>query len=186
MYYENKRQFYIKQYGPVTLVVIISVILIISGIYLTLNPNNQPKLEQAKNNKPKEEVIETSSFTFTKLAEKGTVTGVNGIAVVVKTDDGTEEINLIGVKENSKYTDLSNKIKLDLVGKQVTIDYDEEKTIGGKIYGYIYVDNTLYNETLIANGYCELKAERVNINKLDVLVQAQILARNKMLGIWEY
>jgi endonuclease YncB( thermonuclease family) len=81
---------------------------------------------------------------------------------------------------------LSNKIKLDLVGKQVTIDYDEEKTIGGKIYGYIYVDNTLYNENLIANGYCELKAERININKLDVLVQAQILARNKMLGIWEY
>lgn len=185
MYYENKRQFYISQYGPATLVVIISIVLITSGIYLTLNSNSIPKTEVAKKDIP-QEVVETSSYKYTELAEKGEVTGVNNLAVVVKTENGTMEVNLIGVKLNANYPKLSDKIKTDLIGKKVTIDYDVQKTINGKIYGYVYSDNSLYNEDLLEGGYCELKAERTNVNKLDVLVQAQIAARNKTVGIWQY
>lgn len=184
MYYENKRQFYIKQYGPAVLIVLISIILVISGIYLTLNSNKINNVVVAKNDD--EKTVEVNSYTYTNLSENGTVIDIKDVTVIVKTKECTEEINLIGVRKNIKYPDLTNKMKIDLVGKEVTIDYDTQKLIDGKIYGYIFLDNKLYNETLIANGYCELKAERINVNKLDILVQAQILARNKMLGIWEY
>ena len=58
---------------------------------------------------------------------------------------------------------------------------NEEK---GKTYGYLYVDNTFYNEILLQEGLANLRAERNNINKLDVLAKAQISARNQGLGIW--
>lgn len=185
MYYENKRQFYIRQYGPATLVIVISLVLITAGIYLTLHSTSVPNNEVAEKKQP-QKVVETSSYKYTELAEKGKVTGVNNLAVVVKTESGTIEVNLIGVKFNSNYPKLSDKIKTDLVEKNVTIDYDAEKTINGEIYGYVFVNDSLYNEDLLQNGYCELKAERTNVNKLDVLVQAQIAARNKTAGIWQY
>ena len=183
MYYNNKTQFYITQYGPAALVIVISVVLIITGIYLTLNSTSVPVAEVPT--KPSEEVVETDAYEYTKLAEKGKVTGTNNLAVIVETENGKQEVNLIGVKLNSNYPKLAEKIKNDLVGKKVTVDYDVQKSINGKVYGYVYVDGALYNEKLIAEGYCELKAERTNVNKLDVLVQAQIAARNNTLGIWE-
>ena len=183
MYYNNKTQFYITQYGPAALVIVISVVLIITGIYLTLNSTSVPVAEVPT--KPSEEVVETDAYEYTKLAEKGKVTGTNNLAVIVETENGKQEVNLIGVKLNSNYPKLAEKIKKDLVGKKVTVDYDVQKSINGKVYGYVYVDGALYNEKLIAEGYCELKAERTNVNKLDVLVQAQIAARNNTLGIWE-
>ena len=60
------------------------------------------------------------------------------------------------------------------------------KTEAGKVYGYIYVDGTLYNETLLAKGLAELRPERQNVDKLDILVAAQIKARHEGLGIWKY
>ena len=48
----------------------------------------------------------------------------------------------------------------------------------------LYINNTFYNETLLQNGLANLRAERNNINKLDVLAKAQIDARNQGLGIW--
>ena len=88
--------------------------------------------------------------------------------------------------QNDKNTELPKTIANDLKGKTVTVDYDNVKTENGKVYGYIYVDGTLYNETLLAKGLAELRPERQNIDKLDLLVAAQIKARHNGLGIWKY
>lgn len=190
MYYENKKQFYIKQYGPAIAIIAVSLVLIISGIYLSLNSNTLPKEQQVaegKNNPPiVNETVETDANKPVSFAESGKVKNINGLAVVVETEAGTIEINLIGIEQNKKYPNLSTKIEEELKGKDIKIGYDNEKLENNKIYGYIYLNDKLYNATLLENGYAELRTERTNINKLDQLAAAQMKARKNCAGIWAY
>lgn len=200
MYYENKRSFYIKQYGPVAVVVVILIALIATGIMVGfnyMNGNNnvvaevpEEKVENKVENKAEEVkpevVVDTNSYTLTKEAITGKVTSVNGTVITVKSENSTYDINLIGIMENDKNPELSKTISNNLKDKTVTVDFGNVKTENGKIYGYIYLDNTLYNKTLLAKGLAELRPERTNIEKLDILVAAQIEARHNGLGIWAY
>ena len=182
MYYENKRSFYIKQYGPAALVIVAALALIVVGVIIGLRSMNGGNVVAEKPN----EVIDSNAYTYTSEAITGTVTTVNGLTVTVNSNNETYDINLIGIMQSDKNTELPKTIANDLKGKTVTVDYDNVKTEDGKVYGYIYVDNTLYNETLLAKGLAELRPERQNINKLDILVAAQIKARHEGLGIWKY
>ena len=184
MYYENKRSFYIKQYGPMALVIVISLALIVTGVVIGVKSMNGDNVAE-KPNKPAE-VVDTNSYTYTENAITGKVTKVNGLTVTVEANNKTYDINPIGIMVNDKNPDLSKTIASDLQGKTVTVDYDNVKTENGKVYGYIYLNDTLYNETLLAKGQAELRVERQNVNKLDVLVAAQIKARHEGLGIWSY
>lgn len=190
MYYENKKQFYIKQYGPAIAIIAVSLVLIMSGIYLSLNSNTAPKEQQIaeENINPPvvDETLETNSSTPISFEESGKVKSINGIAVVIETATGTMEINLIGIDQHRLYPNLSTKISEDLKDKDVKIGYDLEKIENNKIYGYIYLNDKLYNATLLENGLAELRAERTNINKLDELAAAQMKARKNCSGIWAY
>ena len=190
MYYENKRSFYIKQYGPVALVIVAALALVVTGVFIGFRSMDKSNVvaEQPKPvEKPVEEVVvDTNSYAFTEDSITGTVTAVNGLTVTVNSNNSTYDINLIGIMQNDKNTELPKTIANDLKGKTVTVDYDNVKTENGKVYGYIYVDNTLYNETLLAKGLAELRPERQNIDKLDVLLAAQLKARHEGLGIWQY
>ncbi|MBQ8043013.1 MAG: thermonuclease family protein [Clostridia bacterium] len=189
MYYENKRSFYIKQYGPVALVIVAALALIVTGVVIGFNSMNNSNVV-AENPKPQEQVsqpvVDSNAYTYTAEAITGTVTSTNGLTVTVNSNNSTYDINLIGIMQNDKNTELPRTIANDLKGKTVTVDYDNVKTEDGKVYGYIYVDGTLYNETLLAKGLAELRPERQNIDKLDLLVAAQIKARHEGLGIWKY
>lgn len=192
MYYENKRSFYIKQYGPMTLVIVAALALVVTGVVIGFNSmgnsnvvaeNPQPQQQVQAQQQP---VVDTNAYAYTSEAITGTVTSVNGLTVTVNSNNSTYDVNLIGIMQNDKNTELPKTIANDLKGKTVTVDYDTVKTEDGKVYGYIYVDGTLYNETLLAKGLAELRPERQNVDKLDVLVAAQIKARHEGLGIWKY
>ena len=180
MYYENKRSFYIKQYGPAALVIVAALALIVTGVVIGLRTMNESNVVA---NQP---VVDTNAYTYTSQAITGTVTATNGLTVTVNSNNETYDINLIGIMQNDKNKELPKTIAKDLKGKTVTVDYDNVKTEDGKVYGYIYVNGTLYNETLLAKGLAELRPERQNIDKLDLLVAAQIKARHEGLGIWKY
>ena len=202
MYYENKRSFYIKQYGPVAIVVLIAFVLLVAGVLIgvkSMNNSNvvaekpkqdtvkSEKVETVKTEEVKSEevkIVDTNAYTYTESSMTGKVTKVNGLTVTVESNNSTYDINLIGIMLNDKNPELSTTMKDDLVGKTVTVDYDNVKTEDGKVYGYIYIDNVLYNKTLLANGLAELRPERQNIDKLDVLLAAQIDARHEGKGIW--
>ena len=187
MYYENKRSFYIKQYGPAALVIVAALALIVAGVVIGLRSMNNSNVVAENPNTPvQSQPIASNAYTYTAEAITGTVTAVNGLTVTVNSNNSTYDVNLIGIMQNDNNTELPKTIANDLKGKTVTVDYDNVKTENGKVYGYIYVDNTLYNETLLAKGLAELRPERHNIEKLDVLVAAQIKARHEGLGIWKY
>lgn len=175
MYYENKQTFYIKQYGPAVAIIVISIAMIVTGLVIGFGTNNVAKAP-----------AENNAYTYSKDAITGTVKSVNGLTITVVADGEEYLINMIGIEENKRNKDLSKTISEDLTGKKVTVDFDTVKSEKGKTYGYIYLDNTFYNETLLAKGLAELRTERNNINKLDVLVAAQINARHEGLGIWAY
>ena len=176
MYYENKRTFYIKQYGPAVAVIIISIALIVTGLVIGFTPEN--------NHVAVVTPIENDAYEYTKQAIKGTVKEVNGITVTLVSNGEEHEINLIGIESTKDTEALTNRMSLDLTGKTVVVDFDTVKSEKGKTYGYLYIENDFYNETLLESGLANLRAERNNINKLDVLVKAQISARNQGLGIW--
>ena len=186
MYYENKRSFYIKQYGPIALVIVAALALIVTGVVIGFNSMGTSNVVAEKPQQVETPVIDTNAYTYTAEAITGTVTNINGLTVTVNSNNSTYDVNLIGIMQNYKNTELPKTIANDLKGKTVTVDYDTVKTENGKVYGYIYVDGTLYNETLLAKGLAELRPERQNIDKLDVLVAAQIKARHEGLGIWKY
>lgn len=186
MYYENKRSFYIKQYGPIALVIVAALALIVTGVVIGLRSMNGSNVVAENPNKPGQEVVDTNSYSYTESAITGTVISVDGLTVTVNSNNSTYDVNLIGIMQNDKNTELPKTIANDLKGKTVTVDYDNVKTENGKVYGYIYVDGTLYNEMLLAKGLAELRPERQNIDKLDILVAAQIKARHQGLGIWKY
>lgn len=188
MYYENKRTFYIKQYGPAALILLIALVLIGTGIYLGLKPEDNKLIANNGNtdNNTPTEVMSTNSYTLSDQAYEGKVIAVNGLSIKVEANGTESQIYLIGIKQNKNNKELSKKISNDLVGQTVTIDFDTVKVEDGKTYAYVYVNKSLYNETLLLNGYAELKAERQNINKLDVLLAAQLTAKHDMKGIWSY
>jgi len=187
MYYENKRTFYIKQYGPAALILLVALVLIGTGIYLAVKPdaNNLQANKDNTNNTPSE-VITTNQYTLSDQAYEGKVIAVNGLSIKIEANGSINEVNLIGIKQNKNNKSLSNKISEDLTGKNVTVDFDSVKVEGGKTYAYIYVNKSLYNETLLAQGLAELRPEKQNINKLDVLLAAQLTAKHDMKGIWSY
>ena len=69
---------------------------------------------------------------------------VNGLTVTVNSNNSTYDINLIGIMQNDKNTELPKTIANDLKGKTVTVDYDNVKTENGKtawvctVCGYVY------------------------------------------------
>lgn len=185
MYYENKRTFYIKQYGPAALLLLVALILIGTGIYIAVKSDSND-LKANNTGKEPSEIITTNQYSLTDQAYEGKVVAVNGLTIRVETNGAVNDINLIGIKQNKNNKNLSNKISEDLVGKTVTIDFDNVKVEDGKTYGYVYIDKNLYNEILLVQGLAELRAEKQNINKLDVLLAAQLSAKHEMKGIWSY
>ena len=175
MYYENKKMFYIKQYGPAVAVIIISIALIVTGLVIGFTPDSKVASVTP---------VEKDAYTYTKQAIKGTVKEVNGITVTLVSNGEEHEINLIGIESTKNTEALTNRMATDLTGKNVVVDFDTVKSEKGKTYGYLYIENDFYNETLLESGLANLRAERNNINKLDVLAKAQIEARNQGLGIW--
>ncbi len=180
MYYENKRTFYLKQYGPAIVLVFIALILIGTGIYIAFKPNSNDIIA---NNDPSEIV---NSYVLSDQAYEGKVISTNGLGITVEANGITSEVYLIGVRQSKYNQELSNQISKDLVNKTVTVDFDSVKLENDKVYAYIYIDGTLYNETLLAQGQAELRPERQNINKLDILLAAELEAQHNGIGIWEY
>lgn len=185
MYYENKRTFYIKQYGPAALMLLIALVLIGTGIYIAVKPNENNLHASNTNNAPTE-VITTNQYTLSDQAYEGKVIAVNGLSIKIEANGSVNDVNLIGIKQNKNNKNLSNQISSDLMGKTVTVDFDNVKVENGKTYAYVYVNKSLYNEILLVQGLAELRAEKQNINKLDVLLAAQLTAKHEMKGIWSY
>lgn len=72
-----------------------------------------------------------------------------------------------------------------LEGQSVTLQFDEEREDQfGRLLAYVRLDNALFNETLLRQGYAQLYTVTPNNRYEARFRQAQQQARKKELGIW--
>ena len=202
MYYDNKTSFYIRQYGPKVLVLMFSIFLIASGVFIFMantSTGNNPQ-NVASN---KDEIVEQDSLqnehkltVSTKLSEE-----LNSLNILDKTtkvlvkditadgkiaiihNDYIYNVNLIGI-DYSKSTDRISILN-NLKDKEVYIAFDKIKSDEKGIYVYLYLeDGVLYNKSILEDGLAMLKVERNNTSLLDELLQGQLTARANLSGIW--
>lgn len=62
MYYDNKSTFYIKQYGPAVFTIVISLVLVLGGLYIYLSSN--------RNNKPQDTLVAKNNVQDVQLVEQ--------------------------------------------------------------------------------------------------------------------
>lgn len=220
MYYDNKSTFYIKQYGPRVLVIMISILLVASGIYIYLastlnikpqvNVAEEPTEVQEVAANESEQIVETNSLQneteadteseleiSTTISKKladlkpldksdiGTVKSVtDNNTVIVNIDNKNLEINLIGVDFSRSNADVVNTLRSDLEGKEVKLAFDKMKVKDMKLYGYIYIGETLYNASILEKGQAIVKIESTNTSLIDTLISAQTKAKLNKTGIW--
>lgn len=204
MYYNNKTTFYVRQYGPVVLIVLLSVLFIGSGVLIYLNNsalNKAPSetivasnnLENTVNEKGQSTVKQDTSllpaeFESLDVLEKSSkielieITSSNQLVVSAKSKRFSVE--LIGVDLSKTSQEVMDSIYQELINANLELAFDKTKYTKKVAYAYIYKDGTLYNEKLLEEGKATLKSEKTNNSLNDTLAAAQAYAKQTRSGIW--
>ena len=75
--------------------------------------------------------------------------------------------------------------KNQLEGQKVRLEFDVEKRDRyGRTLAYVWVDNKLFNETLVAKGFGQVDTYPPNVKYVDRFRRAQRAARNNDRGLW--
>lgn len=95
-----------------------------------------------------------------------------------ETVDPRREVGCYG-KEASEFT------KTRLVGKEIRLEKDVSETDKYKrLLRYVWIDDTLFNEELIREGYAQVSTYPPDVKYKDRFLVAQEDARNNKKGLW--
>ena len=114
---------------------------------------------------------------------------------VVFEDNSTSRVRLIGVdtpelsSTNSVIISQAKKAKQftyeQLFNANVELEYDIEKTDKyGRLLAYVWINNSLFNNMLVKNGYAYISTYPPNIKYVDTFTSSQSYAQEKCLGLW--
>lgn len=150
MYYDNKSTFYIKQYGPAVFTIVISLVLVLGGlyIYLSSNRNNRPQdtlvakdvteqqqivlnensetTNSLQEVKPKEEKKEVEVVEKEETKKEET----KPVVAEVETKEVTEKVNVNDIKiSNTLSSELKKLSKLEKLNDVKVLGIDDNKNI---------------------------------------------------------
>ena len=162
MYYDNKSTFYIKQYGPAVFTIVISLVLVLGGlyIYLSSNRNNKPQETLVAKNVTEEQQITLNENTETtnslqevetkKESENEIVDKKENVVEEVKPvvaeiepkEEVTETIEKVNVNDiktsNTLSSDLARLSKLSKSKDAKVLGVDDNKNIIIELSGISY------------------------------------------------
>jgi micrococcal nuclease len=121
---------------------------------------------------------------------------VDGDTFEINIDGKKEKVRLIGVdtpetkkpntpvmyygKEASDYT------KKRLEHKTVTLEWDiDKRDTYQRLLAYVWIDDELYNRTLVKEGYARIATFPPNVKYVDLFKKDQEEARKKNTGLWK-
>lgn len=208
MYYENKSSFYIRQYGFKILIIVLIILIAGAGLHIYINIKKKTptvdltkqtqEIENKQNATPSSEETEvTQNIASISLPEKleslkplekkaVKITSVesNGEVIII---DGETRIKgkLIGLDFNFVEPDTIYQMGQDLINKQTEIAFDNTKCTDDTANVYLYLDNKLYNASLLENGKVKLDSNDINKLLLDELTASQAYAKQTKAGVWE-
>ena len=212
MYYDNKSSFYLRQYGPTVLILIVSFVLIGSGLYIYFtsnkaqNPSSDEVIVSSNNLKDDTQKVDNvlntekvkenlapielpKSFNdIDKLAKTDYVTVENvndSNRLVINYQNVKLEVALIGIDTSKSVSTLNEDIKNAIIDNKVKLAFDNKRCDELYAYAYVYIDdNTMLNELLLESGKAKLRNEEENNSLNDVLTEAQAYAKQLKNGIW--
>jgi endonuclease YncB( thermonuclease family) len=124
----------------------------------------------------------------------GVVTSIarNGISPAI---DGMNRVRLIGVDtpeteepgcEVQPYGPDANEFTTEeLQGEEVKLEFDEDRDDRyDRLLAYVYIDNEMFNETLLEEGYAQVYTVSPNDKYEDRFEEAQEEAQDEEIGIW--
>lgn len=206
MYYDSKSSFYIRQYGPRVLVIVLIVLISGTGLYIymanrtktpTVDVTQQTIAQQGSTTSQEEQKVDGSIASLElpeklenlKPLEKATakIASVesNGNLVVIHSDTRFKA-KLIGLDFTTVEPDTIYQIGQDIVNRQVEIAFDNTKCTNDTANIYIYLNDELYNAKLLEQGKLKLNSKDINKLLLKELTESQAYAKQTKAGVWEY
>lgn len=206
MYYDNKSSFYIRQYGPKVLCIVLVLVIAGTGLYIymsnrtktpTVDVTKQTIASQGSSTSQEEQKVDENVASLElpnkleslKPLEKRTVkvsSVENNGELIIIDGDTRFTANLIGLDFNTVEPDTIYQMGQDIANRQVQIAFDNTKCTGDKANVYIYLNDELYNAKLLEQGKIKLKANDINKLLLKDLTESQAYAKQTRAGVWEY
>lgn len=121
---------------------------------------------------------------------------VDGDTIVVDIAGEENKVRLIGVdtpesvhpdeSRNVPYGKISSEFTRDaLLGNLVYLEYDVETTDRyGRILAYVWLDDVMFNKTLLSEGHAMLATYPPNVRYVEEFTALQTQARNQGKGLW--
>lgn len=120
---------------------------------------------------------------------------VDGDTIEVNFNGEAERVRLIGIDtpetvhpnrgEEPYGREASNFTKTWLEGKQVGLEFDvQERDRYGRLLAYAWLNNQLFNEILVREGYAKVSTYPPNVKYVDLFTAAQKEAREANRGLW--
>lgn len=122
---------------------------------------------------------------------------VDGDTIEVSFNGSTEKVRLIGVDTPETVhptigvepygREASNFSKEKLADKTVRLEFDvEERDRYGRLLAYVWLEEELFNEVLLQEGYAQLATYPPNVKYVERFKAAQKEAREAGRGLWGY
>ena len=177
MYYNNKSTFYIKQYGPAVFTIVISLVLVLGGLYIYLSSN--------RNNKPQDTLVAKNNAQDVQLVEQNNnIEQTNSLQEVElkKEEVKQEETKQVETNSNESNTNEEKNININDIAitnilsselrtlnkleksKEVTVlGIDDDKNI------ILNISDKNYKSSLIGIDYKKSKSDIKDIINNDLI-----------------
>ncbi len=188
MYYNNKSTFYVKQYGPTVLIIVISVLLIFVGVYAYLSSTklNTKQNElvaktevKVSNENNKSANIETNSLKVTEEVNESNVNTEENIEIATQLDQSLQSIQSLEKLVPGKVLKINqnNNIIIEINGKNyetelVGIDYSKSAS---------NITERLTNDLVNKNVTISFDKLKVEDNKIPVYLYLDNELYNSLL-----
>lgn len=175
-----------------TICAVIITTLIIAAIS-SLGLSNIPESDPEKYNESRaEEIIKEEIYGPYRVDRV-----VNGNTIVLDINHNKEAVKLIGVdisknvspdkgKDSMLAKTAWNYLESLLKNKSVYLEYDEKiYDKDERMLAYVYLEDTMVNHLLIANGYAAAEKIEPNVKYADLFISLENEAKNKEIGFWD-
>ena len=123
---------------------------------------------------------------------------IDGDTIEIDYKGTKETVRLIGVdtpesvhpdaSKNTEFGEIaSNFTKTQLLDKHIKLEFDvSERDKYGRLLGYVWYDEVLFNEYLVEQGYARVATYPPDVKYVERFLAAQERAREAKLGLWGY
>lgn len=101
--------------------------------------------------------------------------------------DTPESVHPDGTKNAEEGKVASNYTKSMLEGKDVVLEFDvQERDMYGRLLAYVWLGNTMFNKTLLQEGYAQVSTFPPNVKYVNDFLVLEEVARENNKGLWQY